>query len=51
MLASEGIVPNRRNHRETRRKAHGHSMLIEVLKEHQNGHAPYDAVLDSFVVL
>ena len=50
MLASKGIVPIRRNHREPRHLAQPIFMLIE-LKEDQNGHAPNDAILDGFVEL
>ena len=49
MLASEGIVPIRRNHRELRHLAHGHPGAHSAVDEHENGHAPDAAVLDGLV--
>ena len=49
MLAAQGIVLNRRNHRERRRTAHGR--LGARMQGYENGHAPYDAVLDGLVEL
>ncbi len=49
MLAAQGIVLNRRNHREPRHMAHGRLGALSQLDEHENGHAPDDAVLDGFV--
>ena len=49
MLAAQGIVLNRRNHREPRHMAHGRPGELSSVDEHENGRAPDDAVLDGFV--
>ena len=51
MLAAQGIVLNRRNHRERRRTAHGRLGAHVDVQGYENGHAPYDAVLDGLVEL
>ena len=37
MLSAQGIVLNRRNHREPRHLAHGHPVVLFQLDEHENG--------------